>query len=87
MTPETAETYLKQFPEFNWLTNADPDHWFKVNEVADPLRIGESFVRNAADRGEIDGAINYGPGLGWRLPRRGLLIFFAQLKQQGRKVG
>jgi Mn-dependent DtxR family transcriptional regulator len=87
MTPESAEEYLKRSPEFKWLTDADQDHWFTVNEVAERLRIGESFVRNAANRREIDGAINYGPGLGWRLPRRGLMIFFAQLKQQGRKVG
>jgi len=87
MNEDEALAYLNQYPEFDWLTKADKQKWFKIDEVSGPLQIGDGFVRNACDRGDIDGAINYGPGLGWRMPRRGLLLFFAQLKQQGRRVG
>ncbi len=85
MTPEDAERYLREFPEFTWLTDTAPDHWYKIIEVADALRLGETAVRNACMRGSINGAINYGPRIGWRMPRRGLLLYFAAKKQQSRQ--
>ncbi len=87
MTPEDAEHYLREFPEFTWLTDVAPDFWYKITEVAASLRLGEAVVRNACARGDISGAINYGPRIGWRMPRRGLLLYCATKKQQSMRRG
>jgi hypothetical protein len=81
-----AEAYLRSYPEFDWLTK-NGQQWFRTQEVSDGLGIGEAAVRAICDRGEIDGAINYGKPIGWRMPRTGLIMYLAGLKRRGMATG
>ncbi|MBA3822412.1 MAG: hypothetical protein H0X24_00750 [Ktedonobacterales bacterium] len=81
-----AEQYLRGYPEFDWLTKSG-QQWFKTQEVSDGLGIGEAAVRAICDRQEIDGAINYGKPIGWRMPRAGLFMYLATLKRRGAIAG
>jgi len=81
-TSEEADKYLKQFTEFDWLTRNNTP-WWTTSDVATNLGLGNAAVRAFCERGEIEGAIFYGNRIGWRIPRHGLIIFLANLKQNG----
>lgn len=84
MTPEAAEQALRHFPEYDWLTQSG-QQWWAVTEIKEKLGIGEQAIRTRCENGMIPGAVNHGVAVGWRIPRRGLLMFVASLPRGGAK--
>jgi Helix-turn-helix domain len=78
-----ALAYLRErgFPEDAWILG-DGQQWFKVSEVADPLGLSTNNLRTLAEQGKIPGAVLHGKQTGWRLPRSGIVIFLARLRQE-----
>lgn len=83
MTLDEATEILRQRPEFDWLVNSGKQ-WYSIEEVkGDKTGLGDAALRAICSRGEIDGADNYGPGIGWRMPRSGLIFYFARRQAKG----
>lgn len=81
MTPEQiaeAEARLAQRPEFRWLAEAPDTAWFNVTEAARHIGIAASTMRKLCERGDMPGSIYYGPDIGWRIPRSGLVEYLAR---------
>lgn len=88
MTPEElqrAEALLALRPEFAWLTGNGAT-WFNVSEVANGSGVARPTVTAWCERGLIPGAIYY-EGVGWRMPRSGLLEYFAGLQRGQSQAG
>lgn len=82
MTPEeiqAAEQDLRRVPEFSWLTGS-PAAWWNVSEVAKGMGVGRPLVTAWCEDGKIPGALYY-EGAGWRMPRSGLVEYFAGLQR------
>ena len=74
-----AEAVLANRPEFSWLIeNKAP--WRNATDVANGAGVTRVTVNGWCERGLIDGAIYY-EGVGWRIPRSGLLEYFAGLQR------
>jgi hypothetical protein len=97
MTSEEAEAYLSQFAAYDALTKSPGPlrPMWSTRQVVDWLN--ESGVRpRTSDRQvakwasarmpdgsqAIPGARDFGANVGWRLPREGLMIFFAEDRMQ-----
>lgn len=83
MTPEelmAAEAALAARPEFAWLTG-DVSAWRNVTEVANGSGVTRPTITAWCERGLIPGAIYYA-GVGWRIPRSGLIEYFAGLQRR-----
>jgi excisionase family DNA binding protein len=90
MTPQElaeAEAMLARRPEYAWLTQGE--NWFNLSEVAAGMGISRDTVRKWCEEGKIPGAVNYGDKLGWRMPKSGLVEYFASLTQgkSGQQAG
>ncbi len=77
---ETREALeiLQAIPEYAWLVDSERP-WFTVAEVSERTGVGEGGVRAWCERGLIPGAVQFGHKIGWRIPRSGLLSYFASL--------
>lgn len=78
MTPEQlaeAEQILARRPEFIWLTS-NPAAWRNVTDVAAGAGVTRATATKWCEEGLIPGAIYY-EGVGWRIPRSGLIEYFA----------
>jgi Helix-turn-helix domain len=87
MTPEElkeAEATLALRPEFSWLTG-DPSAWRNVTDVANGAGVTRQTAAAWCERGLIPGAIYY-EGIGWRIPRSGLIEYFAGLQRREGKT-
>lgn len=85
MTPEqlaAAEAMLARRPEFAWLTG-DPAAWRNVKDVAAGAGVARATVNKWCEDGLIPGAIYY-EGIGWRIPRSGLIEYFGRVVERGR---
>jgi len=82
MSPEAAEALLRTIPEYAWLTQSGRQI-YTTAEVAEYLHIGVFAVRVRCQDGLFPGAIDYGIGIGWRIPRSGLILYLANRVQQG----
>lgn len=88
--PETdevreAERILQTTPEYDWLARSG-QQWYTVAEVATAMAVSKNMVRSWCERGQIAGAVIYGQQIGWRLPRSGLLLFFAEIVRGGGRL-
>ena len=72
-----AETMLRRIPEYDWLTKSNKLFW-RSSEIAEIFGIDSRTVIEWCTNGQIRGATGFGDRLGWRMPRSGLLIFFAE---------
>lgn len=78
------ETTLNAIPEYDWLTKS-AQSWWTVAEVSLHTGVSHETVRSRCESGEIPGAIQYDRPVGWRMPRSGLLAFYAErYRRQGR---
>jgi len=77
-----AEAILRPIPEYDWLVRSGKQFW-KGSEVADVFGIDSRKVADWCADGLIIGATEFGEKLGWRLPRSGLLLFFAERVTHG----
>jgi hypothetical protein len=81
VTPEElhqAEDRLAERPEYEWLTGSATE-WFITAEVSRHTGVSRNTVRFLCESGRIPGAVFYGPDIGWRIPRSGLIEFFSGL--------
>lgn len=86
MTPEqlaAAEAMLARRPEFDWLTKS-AEAWYTASQVAAGAGMSPVTVRKLCERGEIPGAVYYGPDIGWRMSRSGLVEYLAGALGRGR---
>jgi len=79
---QRALSTLRPIPEYAWLVDSEQP-WYSVSEVSERTGIGEGGVRGWCERGLIPGAVLYGRQQGWRMPRSGLLLYFASLQRGG----
>ncbi|MBA3822629.1 MAG: hypothetical protein H0X24_01840 [Ktedonobacterales bacterium] len=77
-----AEALLRPIPEYDWLVRSGKQFW-KGSEVAEVFGIDSRKVAEWCADGLIVGATEFGEKLGWRIPRSGLLVFFAERVKQG----
>lgn len=80
-----AEQTLGGIPEYAWLTQSGTQ-WYTVAEVAEAMNVGKDVVRRWCERGQIANAVMYGQQIGWRMPRSGLLLFFAEIVRGGGRL-
>lgn len=91
---DAAQQYLRQFAGLQWLVAATAADFWSPVEVAEQLRESGMLPRASPGlviqwclthsvTGALPGATYYGPGIGWRIPREGLVVFFA-LRLQNR---
>ena len=80
-----AEQTLRAIPEYAWLADSG-QQWYTVAEVAEAVSIGKDVIRRWCERGLIANAVMYGQQIGWRLPRSGLLLFFAEIVRSGGRL-
>lgn len=78
-----AQKYLSQFQEFDWMTKSG-QQWYKIDEVSNGLALGEEALRRACVNGEFPGAQNYGPGIGWRIPRSSLILWIYEQRRKAK---
>ncbi len=74
---QAAQQALVAIPEYDWLTRSSQP-WFTVAEVAPQMGVSKETVRGWCESGQIKHATLYQQQVGWRMPRSGLLVFFAQ---------
>jgi hypothetical protein len=72
-----AEAMLRTIPEYDWLTKSNKLFW-RSSEIAEIFGIDSRTVIEWCTSGLIEGATGFGEKLGWRMPRSGLLLFFAE---------
>jgi Helix-turn-helix domain len=80
MTPEelqAAERFLSQRPEFAWLISSGKQ-WFNITDVANGSGVSRNTVRDWCQSAKLPGAVYYGPEIGWRIPRSGLIEYFSR---------
>ena len=86
MTPEelqAAEQLLAQWPEYACLTDErGAKSWYNVAEIARGAGVSRDTARDWCEKGAIPGAIYYGPDIGWRVPRSGLIEYLAGLQRR-----
>lgn len=81
MTVEEATALLRENGNYGWLLDA-PYDFFTVEEVSNRLRIGENAVRSRLESKRIPGASYHGQGVGWRIPKNGLILYVASTIQR-----
>ncbi len=79
---QEAQRTLAAIPEYDWLTRSTQP-WFSVSEIAPQMGVSKEAVRGWCERGEIQHATLYTQQVGWRMPRSGLLMFFAARVRAG----
>jgi hypothetical protein len=77
-----AEAILRPIPEYDWLVRSGKQFW-KGSEIAEVFGIDSRKVAEWCAEGLIRGATEFGEKLGWRIPRSGLVLFFAERIRQG----
>lgn len=80
-----AESALRLRPEFTWLTG-DLASWRNVSDVAAGAGVTRATVNKWCEEGLIPGAIYY-EGIGWRIPRSGLIEYFANVQRRHSQAG
>ena len=81
-----AQRLLASIPEYHWLTQSD-QAWFTVAEVAPNMAVSKETVRGWCEAGQIKHATLYQQQVGWRMPRSGLLLFFAERVRERQQPG
>lgn len=78
VTLEKAEKLLRDQlgDEYVWLLDSDLV-FFTIPEVARHARMDEYAIRLRCESGEIPGSVRHGGKTGWRIPRSGLILYFA----------
>lgn len=76
MTVQEAEEILRGIPEYSWIVESDQSFW-RTGDILQAMGISAGTIIQWCKDGLIDGATNFGGALGWRMPRSGLLLFFA----------
>jgi hypothetical protein len=74
---QEAQRLLATIPEYDWLTQSTQP-WFTVAEVAPHMSVSKETVRGWCEAGQIKHATLYQQQVGWRMPRSGLALFFAE---------
>jgi excisionase family DNA binding protein len=91
MTPEEfrrAEERVCARPEYSWLCSSKQE-WFNISDIAGYAQLSRDTVRKMVENGEFPGAIRYTEGTGWRVPRSGLIEYYARKLgfQAGQQAG
>lgn len=81
---QAAQLELATIPEYDWLTQSD-EPWFTVAQVAPHMGVSKETVRGWCENGHIKHATLYQQQVGWRMPRSGLLLFFARRVREGQQ--
>lgn len=80
MTPDEfreAERMVCARPEYAWLCDAAQE-WFTISDIARYARLSRDTVRDLVEDRQFPGAIRYTEGVGWRIPRSGLIEYYAR---------
>ncbi len=91
MTPDeyqAAERLVCARPEYSWLC-ATGQEWYNISDIAGHAHLSRETVRKMIEGGAFPGAIRYTEGTGWRIPRSGLIEYYARKLgfQSGQQVG
>jgi hypothetical protein len=78
---QAALNELRSIPEFGWIVS-DVKPWYTVSEVAELAGVSRDVVRGWIEQHLIRGATLYSAQVGWRMPRSGLAIHFAESVRQ-----
>lgn len=79
MTPEElqeAQTFVCARPEYGWVCS-HPDDTFTISDIARYTHLSRDSVRNLIEDGAFPGSVRYSETIGWRVPRTGLVEFYA----------
>lgn len=84
---QESQQTLEAIPEYDWLTRSE-QQWFTVSEVAPHMAVSKETVRDWCETGQIKHATLYKQQVGWRMPRSGLMLFFAKrVREREQHVG
>src|SRR5262245_16017130 len=87
MTPNDlaqARQFVCSRPEYAWVC-AHTDDFFTVSDLARYTGLSRESVRGLVENAAFPGAIRYSESIGWRIPRSGLIEYYA--RQLGWKSG
>jgi hypothetical protein len=87
MTPDelqAAQQFVCARPEYSWVCT-HPNNWFTVSDISRYSGLSRPIVRGLVESGTFPGAIQYTESVGWRVPRSGLVEYYA--RQLGWKTG
>jgi predicted DNA-binding transcriptional regulator AlpA len=87
MTPDErmqAQEFVCSRPEYSWVC-MHPDDFFTISDIARYTGLSRESVRGLIESATFPGAIRYSENIGWRVPRSGLVEYYA--KQLGWKSG
>lgn len=79
MKPEefpAAQQFVCARPEYAWVC-AHPDDFFTISDIARYTHLSRESVRGLVEGKAFPGAIRYSENIGWRIPRSGLVEYYA----------
>jgi hypothetical protein len=79
MTPEelaSAQRFVCSRPEYAWVCT-HPDDFFTISDLARSMGLSRDSVRGIIESGAFPGAIKYTESISWRVPRSGLVEYYA----------
>jgi predicted DNA-binding transcriptional regulator AlpA len=80
MTPNDlaqARQFVCSRPEYAWVC-AHTDDFFTVSDLARYTGLSRESVRGLVENAAFPGAIRYSESIGWRIPRSGLIEYYAR---------
>ncbi len=92
---EQAEAYLRALglPEVQWILR-DDRLWWKVSQLAALLGLSDQAIRDLLKRGlatdereGIPGGVLHSQQAGWKVARRGVVVYLARLQKSQRQAG
>jgi hypothetical protein len=87
MTPEEfqeAQRFVCARPEYAWVCTHEDD-FFTISDLARYTHLSRESVRGLVEGKAFAGAVRYSSSIGWRIPRSGLVEYYA--RQLGWKTG
>lgn len=75
-----AERALRAHPEYRWLWDSGLQ-WYRVSDIVKATDFTADTIEGWCKQGQIRHAAYFGQQIGWRIPRSGLILFFAQHDQ------
>jgi predicted DNA-binding transcriptional regulator AlpA len=79
MSPEDfpeAQKFVCARPEFAWVCT-HPDDFFTISDLSRYTGLSRETVRGLVENKAFPGAVRYSESIGWRIPRSGLVEYYA----------
>ena len=73
---EEAQRFVCARPEYAWVCK-HPDDFFTISDLARYTGLSRETVRGLVESKTFPGTVRYSESIGWRIPRSGLVEYYA----------